>query len=336
MFSHAQGRPKLREGDSVEHKIFSAPLLLVFIILSQFGCKTSPNKAESVQTQLDQPTNVSGTEMVGLKNGEMVVLDKIQVAENLRDSQNSVYALEDQVYGTRKLGSLGLYGELKSCYRKLASRQNGGGGNMVWTEPLDRVTDKEEDLKLGLDEKKELVGVSEEYLRDRLKRFQSYRMILQKRHDEFGDRIEQCKADLATKVFDASQSSKVMVSEAPKASQDKVAINIFMCNFVKPGASLQNFMMNAFAHGWLSLSDFRLDQNMIGGSVKDAAGITHENAFLFSGWKMAFDKSSISVGDLLGEGKDKDAHLQAWTYDRKADVAAGAACLPKDAGLWNP
>ncbi len=61
----------------------------------------------------------------------MVVMDKVQVSDRLRDLQNSVYSLEDRVYGTRKLGSLGLYGELKSCKRKLASRQFGGSGTMV-------------------------------------------------------------------------------------------------------------------------------------------------------------------------------------------------------------
>src|SRR5690606_24805551 len=108
-----------------------------------------------------------------------------QISEKLRDLQNAVYSLEDKVYGTRKLGSMGLYGELKACKRKLASRQFGGSGNMMWSEPLDRVTDKEDELKVGVDEKKQLVGLSEEFLKDRLQRFQGYKTILQKRSDEF-------------------------------------------------------------------------------------------------------------------------------------------------------
>jgi hypothetical protein len=140
----------------MKHKIC---LLGFFLTLA--ACKSNPNKVEDVQTQLDHPATVTGEQKVGVKNGEMVVLDKAQIAEKLRDLQNSVYSLEDKVYGTRKLGSLGLYGELKSCKRKLASKQLGGSGAMTWTEPLDRVTDKEEDLKIGFDEKKNLVGISE-------------------------------------------------------------------------------------------------------------------------------------------------------------------------------
>ncbi len=97
------------------------------------------------------------------------------------------------------------------------------------------------------DEKKDLVGVSEEYLRDRLARFQGYRQILQKRADDYQAQIEACKAEVASKEIDADQPNKVMVQEASKSSADRAQVNSFMCAFVKPGASLQGLMMNAFA-----------------------------------------------------------------------------------------
>lgn len=314
----------------MKHKILLVGLTFIFAA----GCKSNPHKAEKIETQLDQADTVSGAQAVGLKKGEMVVLDKVQISEKLRDLQNSVYSLEDRVYGTRKLGSLGLYGELKSCKRKLASRQFGGSGTMVWTEPLDRVTDKEEELKLGLDEKNALVGVSEEYLRDRLMRFGGYKTILQKRADEYQSKIEECKAELATKEMDANQPTKVMVQEAPKATSDKAAINQYMCSYVKSGASLQSLMLNAFAKGWLSLSDFKMDQNLMAASLKDAKGNSRDNGLLFNGWKLAYDRGSVTVGELLQDGKD--ARLQAWSYSRKEDVPGAATCLASAEGVWNP
>jgi hypothetical protein len=312
----------------MKHKIS-----LTLISLSLVCCATNPNKPQDVQTQLEKPSTVSGSQKVGLKNGEMVVLDKAQIAERLRDLQNQVYSLEDKVYGTRKLGSLGLYGELKSCKRKLASKQYGGPGTMTWTEPLDRVTDKEEELKIGQDENKDLVGVNEEYLKDRLQRFQGYKMILQKRADEFEEKIEACNADVMAKRIDSAQSSKVMVTEAPKAMSDKNGINDFMCGYVRPGASLENFMINAFAHGWLSLSDFQLTQTLLSNPLKDSKGNSMDHAFLFQGWKMAFDNGPIAVGDLLRAGSD--AKMVAWAYDHKSEVSSGAACLPAPDGVWN-
>lgn len=308
-------------------------ICLIAALMILAGCRSNPNKAEDIQTNLDKPSNVTGGQKVGLKNGEMVVMDKVEMAERLRDLQNNVYSLEDRVYGTRKLGSLGLYGDLKGCKRKLASRQYGGSGSMIWTEPLDRVTDKEEDLKLGLDEKKELVGVSEEYLRDRLQRFQGYKTILQKRADEFEAKIEDCNTELAAKKMDSTQSSKVLVNEMPKASTDRASVNDFMCGYVKSGASLESLMINAFAHGWLSLSDFKLEQNLLAGPVKDVKGEARDNAFLFNGWKMSYDRSPVTVGELLNEGKD--AKLMAWTYDRKGDIGNSAKCLTAADGTWN-
>ncbi len=304
------------------------------LIASLTSCKSNPHKAETVQTELDQSANVSGTQSVGVKNGEMVVMDKTQISEKLRDLQNGVFALEDRVYGTRKLGSLGFYGELKSCKRKLASPQFGGSGTMMWSEPLDRVTDKEEELKVGLNEKKELVALSEEHLKDRLQRFQSYRIILQKRADEFAEKIEACKAEVATKEMDSNQPNKVMVSEAPKTSVDRTAVNQYMCGYVKAGASLQGFMLNAFARGWLSLSDYKLTTNLIAVSLKDVKGVSKDNAFLFNGWRLAFDRPQVTVSEIFSE--NKDAKLMAWAYPEKKDVPNSSSCLSEADGQWNP
>lgn len=317
----------------MQHKTSLLLSLFSLFFLTLTSCKSNPHKAEKLQTQMDSAQGVSGSQQLGLKNGEMMVMDKAQMSERLRDLQNGVYALEDRVYGTRKLGSLGLYGELKGCKRKLASRQYGGSGNMVWSEPMDRVTDKEEELKVGIDEKKELVGVSEEYLKDRISRFQGYKLILQKRHDEFTERIETCKAEVAAKEMDANEPSKVMVTEAPKSSVERGAINQFMCGFVHQGASLQSFMLNAFAKGWLSLGDYRMEQNLIAVSLKDAKGNSKDNALLFNGWKLAFDRTPVTVGELFNDGKD--ARLLAWTYDRKGDLPESGKCLASGEGVWN-
>lgn len=316
----------------MQHKIslqFSIVALLLILIS---GCKSNPHKAEAIKTELDGSARVSGSAALGMKNGEMVVLDKVQMSEKLRDLQNTVYSLEDKVYGTRKLGSLGLYGDLKSCQRKTASRQYGGSGSMMWTEPLDRVTDKEEELKIGLDEKKDLVGVSEEYLKERIQRFQGYKIILQKRSDEFEEKIATCNADLTKKEMDSNEPSKVMVTEISKASMDRPALNQFMCGYVRAGASLQSLMINIFAKGWLSLSDFKLEQNLLAASLKDSKGKTRENVLLFNGWKLSFDQKQVTVGELLNDGKE--AHLQAWAYDAKSDVPTGS-CLTGAPGSWN-
>ncbi len=288
----------------MKHKILVMALPLVLS-----GCGSASVKIEPV---------VTPSEAVA------PVFDKAQASERLRESQTSVYLLEDQVYGARKQATLGQYGELKSCLRKLASKQYGGIGSMTWGEPLDRVTDKES--AKGSDE-------GEEALRQRVERFKRYKTILQRRAEDFSERTMACKVELATKTCNASESSRVLVNEAPKTSLQKPQINLYMCGFVHSGAGLESFMLNGFAQGWLALADFEMAQNLIGGEIKDSKGTAQPNGFLFNGWKLAFDTSPVTVGNLLEGGKN--ARLVAWAFDRKADVSAASTCLDAPDGVWN-
>ena len=174
---------------------------ILIIILTGFvvSCSTNPHKAKEINTHLDSQQKVNGAEKLGLKGGEMVVQKKVMMNEELRRLQNEVYSSEDMVYGNRKYGSTGLYGALKTCRVKLASKSYGGDGKLKWTEPIDRVTDKEDEFNIGLDENKKIIGVSEEFLLDRIKRFKKYKMILNKREDEYKEKLEICDANLASK-----------------------------------------------------------------------------------------------------------------------------------------
>lgn len=163
------------------------------------ACSHNKHKAEAIETKIEGSQVVTGDESVGVKDGNMIVQKKVLINEELRRIQNEVYSLEDRVYGSRKYGSDGLYGTLKQCRTKLNSKSMGGTGKVQYTEPIDRITDKEDEWKVGVDEKKKLVGVSEEYLLDRIERFKSYKTTLMKREDEYKEKIEICDADLAAR-----------------------------------------------------------------------------------------------------------------------------------------
>lgn len=159
------------------------------------GC-ANPHKAKNIDTEMKNDAVVTGDTSVGVKDGNMVVQRKVQMNEEMRRLQYEVYELEDRVYGNRRYGSQGLYGVLRTCRADLSDPKNGGDGKLMWTEPIDRVTDKEEEFNIGLDEKSKLVGVSEEFLKDRITRFRDYRSVLQKRQDEYEDKVSICKAEL--------------------------------------------------------------------------------------------------------------------------------------------
>jgi hypothetical protein len=170
------------------------------------ACAHDPHKAEKIDTKLTKDQAVSGSTAVGVHNGNAVVQTKVAMSEELRRLQYEVYELEDHVYGNRKYGSLGLYGNLRDCRLQLSDKKNGGTGKLIWTEPMDRITDKEEEFKIGVDENEKLVGVSEEFLSDRIARFRGYKTVLMKREDDFDDKLAICRAELRSRQFDADHS----------------------------------------------------------------------------------------------------------------------------------
>jgi len=172
------------------------------------GCKSNPHKAEKIETDMSKASDVSGDTRVGVKGGNMVVQKKVQMNEELRRLQYEVYELEDRVYGNRKYGSKGLYGALKTCREETVSKKNGGDGKLIWTEPVDRVTDKEDEFNIGIDEHEKLVGVSDEFLKDRIGRFNKYRTTLLKRQDEYEEKLEICDANLKAKKEGAPSANE--------------------------------------------------------------------------------------------------------------------------------
>lgn len=176
-------------------------LVLSFLILGT-ACATNKNKAEKIDTKMEKNEAVSGDTAVGIRDGNMVVQKKVMMNEEVRRIQSEVYDLEDRVYGNRNYGSLGLYGVLKNCKMELSDRKNGGEGKLIWTEKMDRITDKEDEFKIGLDEKDKLVGISEEFLQDRIFRFRGYRGVLEKRQDEYEEKLAICQTELKSRHYD--------------------------------------------------------------------------------------------------------------------------------------
>lgn len=181
-----------------------------FLVLAATACSSNPNKAEKIDTKMKSEQKLSPDETLGVKNGDMIVQKKVAMNDELRRLQYEVYELEDRIYGNKKYGSKGLYGALKDCKAEAASKKYGGNGKLSFTEAVDRVTDKEDEWNIGIDEQDKLVGITEEFLKDRLARFQKYRQVYLKREGEYEEKLEICDADLKAKREQAG----------PSASQD--------------------------------------------------------------------------------------------------------------------
>jgi hypothetical protein len=189
------------------------------LLLSVVGCSSKEHKAEKIETKIENQAAIDSAENVGVnKDGNMIVQKKVAMNEELRRMQNEVYSLEDRVYGNRKYNSDGLYGALKACRAKVSSKDMGGNGKVQFTEKAERITDKEDTWSVGLDDKKKIVGVSEEFLKDRLVRFKEHKDLLMKREDEYKEKLEICDAELAEREHQLKEK-KEAAREAKAAAR---------------------------------------------------------------------------------------------------------------------
>lgn len=172
-------------------------LITVFLFTTLvLGC-ASPHKARDINTVVDMSASVSSDSVVGIKDGNVVYQRKVLMSEELRSLQYEVYGLEAKVYGGhRYYDNRGLYGVLKDCRMNVGDVENGGEGKLQWMEKRDYVTQEDEFSVVGIEDKKRIVGLSEEFLKDRISRFQTYRKVLIDRQDEYETKIKSCSLEL--------------------------------------------------------------------------------------------------------------------------------------------
>lgn len=160
----------------------------------------NPNKARDLDTKVEMTAPVNTGGVIGVKDGDMVYQKKVLMNEELRTLETDVYNLEAKVYGgPRYLDNRGLYGVLKDCRAELSEIQSNGEGKLLWTEKREYVTAEEDVTKIGIEDKKKIIGVSEEYLNDRLERFKTYRKILMGRQEEYETKVKVCELELKAK-----------------------------------------------------------------------------------------------------------------------------------------
>lgn len=170
-------------------KEFLSCCLFASTALLPLGCATNPNKAKEAKTVLEGQQDVGGGVNIGRNDkGEVVTTRKQKLADQLRDLQNEVYSLEADIYGHEQYGRKGLYGVLQECLDKDGELKR---------LPSKAVLTKSEDKvggKMVIDEQKNLVNVSDEYVLDRIKRFEGYKDRYQSQKDDFEEKLRICSA----------------------------------------------------------------------------------------------------------------------------------------------
>ena len=173
-------------------KGFVSLFLFSILVLS-----CSSKKVAYVKETMKYPQQVNGNTKIGVEKGDLVVQEKWNIAQELRQLQYDVYGLEDNVFGNKKYGSLGLYGVYRQCHIDLAKPENGGNGNVRWIEPMDPVIkDEKKGGIISLDNRNKIVKIKKEFLKERIKRFTQYKETLQTKQQEYRRKVEECELKL--------------------------------------------------------------------------------------------------------------------------------------------
>ncbi len=188
-------------------------LLLLSSLFVFAACSSSlekKNEVKELDTKLEKEQKISGNDKLGVRDNKLVVQKKVLLAEELRALENETYGIEYEVYGNREYGTKGLYGVYRDCKGDLNSVALGGTGKLIPIEPAAPVIKEDAPFELGEDEEGQLVGISEEYLTQRIDRFKKYRKVLRQRREEYETKVRICKNDV--------KSAKAKMAQEKKAS----------------------------------------------------------------------------------------------------------------------
>jgi len=166
------------------------------------------NEVKDLKTKMEHEQKISGDDSLGIRDNKLKVQKKVLLAEELRRVENETYGMEYEVYGNRQYGTKGIYGAYRDCKADANSVRFGGSGKLIPIEPPAPVVNEDPLLTFGKDESGQLVGISEEFLSQRIDRFRKYKKILIKRRQEYETKLRICENDVNSAKYKLKKKQK--------------------------------------------------------------------------------------------------------------------------------
>ncbi len=170
--------------------------VLILCLVSSVSC-SSKKKIESVNTEMEEATRVNNVTSIGKNSsGDTVIQEKVKLVDYLMDLEREVYTSEESIYGNKAYGNIGKYGALENCMTELQKKNTGKWGMVELPEKFLLTKLGEPKKKAGVDEKKQLVILSEEEITSRIKRFENYKQTYENQEEWFEVEIKNCTLKL--------------------------------------------------------------------------------------------------------------------------------------------
>lgn len=196
-------------------------LLLLIGILASVAC-SSKKKIDSVNTEIEDKAQINESTAIGKNSvGDTVIQEKTKLIDYLVDLERQVYTSEETVYGNKAYGNIGKYGSLENCMTELQKKTTGKWGMVELPEKILLTKLGAPKKKAGLDEKKQLIVLSEEEITARIKRFEGYKDSYERQEDWFEAELKNCNLKLqnpddappASKPFPKYNTAETTVKE---------------------------------------------------------------------------------------------------------------------------
>lgn len=300
-------------------------LVSVLALVLVAGCSSKQKDIQDIDTELKNK-QAMGSETVGKnKDGNYVVQKKESLATYLLDLQREVYGLEEGIYGNKTYGNKGKYGVLEDCRIEARAKSN-GKWEMVDPAPKTILSKEEAKItkKMGVDEKGDLVLLTEEELSNRIKRFERYKKSYEAQDDWYDTEVKACKVSLNNFVnhkFDTPPKTEKFPDFTKVQKSD---MDAYICQYVDANASLKTLVKEAVANGWLLQDDLAERAFINDETAKDATNFRHSYVLRIGDWVLSYDYR-VNYGDVMNT--EKDAELKAWLNRSPDNIADKATCL---------
>jgi hypothetical protein len=180
-----------------------ASLFAALVSCSSKSKKDADIKDQNVKTQQDKGEMISGGTTLGVnEDKEIIVQDKVQLNEHMRQLGAAIKSKQDELYGSKRFSSRGLYGKLEMCVQKVNKKNKGGDGASHFTLAAREIVVPDQELgqieagKFGYDERGQLVALDEAKLRDKIRDLEDKKRRLYQKEEELFAEMSRCEAQL--------------------------------------------------------------------------------------------------------------------------------------------
>lgn len=178
-------------------------LILIFVLsVSSVSCslkskKDSDIKDQDIKTTLDKSVSVSNSVSIGVnEDKDVLVQEKVELNEYLRQLASSVRQKQDELYGSQRFSTRGLYGKLERCLKDVSQKTGSSTKPLVARSLVipDRELGSIEAGKFGFDEGGKMVALDSSKLRDKIRELEEQRKKLNEKEEELIAEINRCES----------------------------------------------------------------------------------------------------------------------------------------------